>query len=120
MADHMGDLLQYTVMVVLVMVMVVHGVGFLLPVHLHRHMGAAYPAAGYRFITVGHMGDADGVQFRQCRVTIQRQLQQRSGQHIASRTHTAVQIQGFHGDTSIFRRCITIILDIAGICNVHL
>ena len=66
------------------------------------------------------MGDADGVQFRQCRVTIQRQLQQRSGQHIASRTHTAVQIQGFHGDTSIFRRCITIILDIAGICNVHL
>ena len=45
MADHMGDLLQYAVVVFFVMVMVVHGVGFLLPVHLHRHMGAAYPAA---------------------------------------------------------------------------
>ena len=102
----MPDTVQPGMMVMmLTMPVVVHGLGLLHAVHLHRHVGAPDAAAGHRFITVDHAGDADGVQLRQRPGLIRHQLQQRRRQHIACRAHGAVQIQCFHGVPSLFVKC---------------
>ena len=93
------------IMVMVVMAVLMHGLGFLRAVYFHRHMGTLHAAARHRFAAVDHARHADGVQLRQGRFPVRHQLQQRRRQHIARRAHGAVQIQCFHGDPSDRDKC---------------
>ena len=92
----------FMVMLVLVVVRVavelevrVRGL-FLRAVHLYRNMGAADAAFADPLPGNLHTRYPDPVQILNKSVLVGEQLQQRGGEHIPRRPHTAVQIECFH------------------------
>ena len=95
-------LMMLVVVLVMMLVRVVVQVLVLLrAVHGHGHVGAGDAAFHGGRSVVFHAGDAECVQRREGGIAIRTELQQGGSQHIARRTHGAVEIQGLHGFASM-------------------
>lgn len=70
----------------------VHFLGFYFSIDFHCHMRSPDPAFHCLFRRVRDAGNANTIQFIEEFITVRQKLQQGCRQHIACRTHAAVQI----------------------------
>ena len=74
------------------LVVIMHLLTLLNSIDRHADVAATDPALLCRLTKEGHPGDTQGIQFRKERLPVRQELRQSSRQHIAGRTHSAIQI----------------------------